>query len=215
MPAYNEAAVIADVARGARAHGEVLVVDDGSSDGTGDAAKSGGADVLRLDPNCGYEGALDAGLREAVRRGADVVVTYDSDGQFEAGSIEAVLAPFRGGDITLVLGIRPKMARWSEALFGLYTQLRFDVSDILCGVKAYDRNLLQRYGYLNSGRSVGTEIALRALRAGEPFATVKTAPLPRADGISRFGAGLRAETKILEALLLALGQDIRSASTSV
>lgn len=209
LPAHNEAATIETVVRGVSAYGTPLVVDDGSSDGTDTLAEGAGAHVLRLRPNRGYEGALDAGFAEASRLGAETVVTFDADGQFDATLLEDVLAPIRAGRADLVLGQRPKSARLTEMIFSLYTRLRYGVRDILCGVKAYRMALYREHGRFDGGRSVGTELALAAIRRGARCETVDVNVRPRAQGASRFGQGLRANRRILAAMRLAICADIR------
>ena len=208
LPAYNEAATIGAVVRDVVSFGTVLVVDDGSRDGTGDLAEAAGARVLRLDTNRGYERALDAGFAEADRLGAEVVVTFDADGQFEASLLDRILEPLRTGRADLVLGRRPKMARFSEGLFGLYTGLRFGIRDILCGVKAYRIDLYRAHGRFDAGRSVGTELALASVRRGTRFEVVEAPVGARAEGGSRFGQRWRANARILTALRLAVAADL-------
>lgn len=107
IPAYNEAeavgAVVAElVARGHR----TVVVDDGSRDGTADAARRNGAVVLRHAVNRGQGAALQTGIAYALRRGADVIVTFDSDGQHAAEDVDALVAPLLAGRADVVLGSR-------------------------------------------------------------------------------------------------------------
>ena len=88
IPAFNEAKTIAAVVQGLRAHvAEVIVVDDHSSDATGDEARRAGAIVLRNNANLGYDGSLNAGFAEAARRGADIILTFDADGEHDATEI--------------------------------------------------------------------------------------------------------------------------------
>ncbi len=96
IPAYNEAAAIAPVIRGALAHLPVLVVDDGSQDETSALAAAAGATVLEQRPNQGKGAALRAGFRWAVDQGFAAVVTLDADGQHDPGEIPAFLAASRG-----------------------------------------------------------------------------------------------------------------------
>lgn len=211
IPGYNEAETIAQVVRDVLPYGTPLVVDDGSVDGTADAAEQAGALVLRLSPNRGYEGALDAGVAEAARRGADAVVTFDADGQFDAADLKNVIAPLAAGEADLVLGQRPHSARIGESLFNLYTRLRFGIGDFLCGFKAYRMNLYRQYGRFDGGSSINTELALFAVLRGAPVKTIPIKVRERLSGKPRFGSGFRANRRLLKALRQAICMDVRNA----
>ncbi len=214
LPAFNEAQTIAGVVANVSSYGLALVVDDGSTDRTGVFAEQAGAHVLRLCPNCGYEGALNAGFAEASRIGAGIVVTFDADGQFDAALLEQMLEPVRSGRVSLVLGQRPRSARLAEMLFSCYTRWRHGVRDILCGVKAYRIELFEQHGHFDRGKSVGTELALAAIKRGVEFATVDVPVRERTHGLSRFGIGWRANKRILEAMRLAIMADLAPERTS-
>lgn len=106
IPAFNEERAVAGVAAGALDHLPVLVVDDGSSDGTASAAEAAGATVLRQTPNRGKGAALKAGLAEALARGFDAVITLDADGQHDPGEIPRFLETHRGTRADLIIGKR-------------------------------------------------------------------------------------------------------------
>lgn len=210
IPGYNEAETIAEVVRDVLPIARPLVVDDGSKDGTAEIAEQAGALVLRLDPNRGYEGALDAGVSEAARLGADAVVTFDADGQFDAKDLETVIGHLANGDADLVLGQRRRAARLGEALFNLYTRLRFGIRDFLCGFKGYRIDLYRQHGRFDGGSSINTELAMFAVLRG---ATVRTVPISvreRLSGKPRFGSGFRANRRLLKALLQAICMDVRN-----
>ena len=211
IPALNEAETISDVVSGVREYGTPLVVSDGSTDDTARAARDAGAEVLELPVNRGYEGALDAGFAKAADIGAELVITFDADGQFNPvllGDIKSLIA---SSGVSLVLGARPSFARVGECLFGYYTRIRYGVRDILCGVKAYPIALYLEHGRFDAGRSVGTELALTALRRGDRFVTVPAEVRSRQDDVPRFGSGWRANKRILIALLDAIVLDLRYA----
>lgn len=85
---------------------EVLVVDDGSEDATAAVARDHGARVVRLPIHGGLARAFNLGLEEGLRRGADVIVNTDADGQYDAHCIAALVAPILAGDADIVLGDR-------------------------------------------------------------------------------------------------------------
>jgi len=127
IPAYNEEEVIGDVIKRARSALEELgrgfrfrlvVVDDGSKDGTGDIAKALGAIVLRHEENRGYGASVRALLFHALRTGADALVLLDADGQHPPEEIPKLLVPVLRGEADVVIGSRFLLggARWVPSL---------------------------------------------------------------------------------------------------
>jgi glycosyltransferase involved in cell wall biosynthesis len=108
LPALNEAETVGTVVAEVRsAIGcDVLVVDDGSRDATGEVAKSMGASVLRHPFNLGVGAAIGTGLAYAREHGYDVVIQVDSDGQHDPSSASALLDPVLDGHADLAVGSR-------------------------------------------------------------------------------------------------------------
>jgi glycosyltransferase involved in cell wall biosynthesis len=107
IPAYNEATTVRDVVQQVKAHYEnVVVVDDGSTDATGAEAIAGGGVVVSHVLNRGQGAALQTGIDYALLQGADIIVTFDSDGQHQVDDIERLLIPVVGGKADVALGSR-------------------------------------------------------------------------------------------------------------
>lgn len=107
MPAYNEKGRIGAAVRGAlRRVEKVIVVDDGSADGSADEARAAGADVVVHVLNRGQGAALKTGTVLALAEGADVVVHVDADGQHDPEAIPSLLAPIVEGRADVVFGSR-------------------------------------------------------------------------------------------------------------
>jgi len=105
--AYNEAPVIQTVVTELRARfHHVVVVDDGSTDGTGELASTAGARVLRHVVNRGQGAALQTGLSYSLARGAGYIVTFDADGQHRTEDIDRLLDPLVAGTAEIALGSR-------------------------------------------------------------------------------------------------------------
>lgn len=107
IPALNEENSVADVVRDvqqAAPWGRVLVIDDGSSDRTGERAEAAGADVLTLPFNLGVGGAMRAGYRFARSNGFEIVVQVDADGQHDPAVIRELVAGL--GQTDLMIGAR-------------------------------------------------------------------------------------------------------------
>lgn len=106
IPVHNEALTIASVVMAARAYLPVMVVDDGSNDGSGPLAAAAGAIVLTLPRHCGKGAALRYGFAEARRQSADIVVTLDGDGQHDPRDIPRLLAASQRWPGSIIIGSR-------------------------------------------------------------------------------------------------------------
>lgn len=107
IPAYNEGKVIQEVLESVLPHvDEVVLVDDGSKDATKALAKQTGVVAVSHIINRGQGAALQTGVEIALKRGADIIVHFDSDGQHPAHQIPEMIAPLVNGDADIVLGSR-------------------------------------------------------------------------------------------------------------
>ncbi len=154
VPAYNEAGAIGDVVDGIRATNasyDVVVIDDGSRDGTGEIARSHGAAVVTLPYNMGIGSTVQTGFKYALEKGYEMAVRLDGDGQHDPGELEKLLGPIRSGEADIVTGsrfvegsggYRPPLARrigiiWFARIVSLLTRQR--VTDTTSGFQALNR----------------------------------------------------------------------------
>src|SRR5258708_31562656 len=107
IAAYNEARVIERVIADVRHCGfTAVLVDDGSSDATAEVAERVGAVVVRQPVNLGRGAALQTGIEFALRKGADVIVTFDADGQHRATDIAGLVDALARHSVDYALGSR-------------------------------------------------------------------------------------------------------------
>jgi glycosyltransferase involved in cell wall biosynthesis len=158
-------------------------VDDGSDDGTSEAAASSGAVVLRHGRNRGKGAAIRTGLARAARDGIRAAVTVDADGQHPSESARAVLA---GSDDpgALVLGVRdleqdgaPQRNRFGNGVsnFFLSHLSGRPLSDTQCGLRRYPVVETMSLGARANGFAFEGEVVLRALAAGLPLVEIPVA----------------------------------------
>jgi glycosyltransferase involved in cell wall biosynthesis len=113
VPAFQAAASVGEVVARTLATvpaARVIVVDDGSSDGTGSVAAAAGASVVRHDANRGKGAALRTGVADVATGQGSVIVTLDADGQHPPEEIPRLVAPIAQGRADLVLGARERTA---------------------------------------------------------------------------------------------------------
>ncbi len=157
IPAYNARETIGAIVSGTKRHvGYVLVIDDGSDDGTGKEAAGAGATVIRHLNNRGKGEALKTGFRFLVARGFDAVLTLDADGQHDPDDIPALVSRFEEGAAGIVIGTRmaqrDKIPRYRliPNLVGNFFLSRASgrpIADSQCGMRVYAARVLKR-GFL-------------------------------------------------------------------
>ena len=208
IPAYNEEATVADIVFSTLEWAAAIVVDDGSHDQTAQRAREAGAMVVELSENGGYEKAIDAGFHTASKNGYEVAITLDADGQLDPSAITKMCAPILNKQADVVVGVRARSARWAEAIFSAYTRIRFGIPDILCGMKAYDLELYRAHGRFDSVGGVGTELAIVAALSKRRIQSFPIKVAERQAGKPRFGSGLKANLRILQAMFWAVRADL-------
>ncbi len=189
IPARDEAPTIGALVAQLRQSGwsDILVVDDQSSDGCGEAARAAGATVLRPVLPVGAWGATQTGIRLALARGYEGVITMDADGQHEVAEIPALLARRHGADV--VIGAHPERgSRLRHIAWWWFRRLTgFELRDLTSGFRFYNRAAMElmvsREATLLDYQDLGALLLLS--RAGMRIAEVPVSMSPRAVGKSR------------------------------
>ncbi len=191
IPAHNEEATVGIIVAQVRElwNYPVVVIDDCSIDATAQAARNAGATVLPLTLQLGAWGAIQTGLRYALRQGYRTAITLDADGQHEPQDIGTLLQPLVDGQAEVAIGAFPERAsrarRIAWSYFRWLTGLKLE--DITSGFRAYNHAamiVLASYeASLLDYQDVGVLLILR--RKGLRTVEVPVAMQPRALGASR------------------------------
>lgn len=214
IPALNECVTIGEVvSRAATVADRVIVVDDGSRDGTGEVAHAAGAHVIRHDAPRGYDCAIAEGLNAAFHLGAVAAVTLDADGQHRIEDVSRIAEPVMRGDVQFCGGVRDVYNRPIEALLGLIAGPLYGTRDPFCGLKCYHRQLFEQCGPFPTAMHVGTLPFAWIRRHRLPFRFLPIHVQRRADQ-PRFGSMVRASLKLAGAFLRTLRADLFYASSS-
>src|SRR3989454_10562137 len=175
IPVHNEALTIASVVLTARAYLPVIVVDDASEDGSGQRAAAAGASVLTLPRRCGKGAALQRGFAEALRRGANAVVTLDGDGQHDPRDIPRLLAATQCWPESIIIGGRldsaeaiplPRFYAMQVASFWINWLGQCHVQDTQSGFRLYPATLLRTLLLRHGGFLFESEVLIKAPQAG-------------------------------------------------
>jgi len=180
MPCLNEARTVAGCVQAARRFlaqagvaGEVLVADNGSTDGSQDLARQAGARVIHV-PRLGYGAALRAGIGAARGR---YVIMGDADDSYDFSALQAFVDSLRGG-AQLVVGNRfrggiapgamPPLHRYlGNPVLSFFGRLFFraPIGDFHCGLRGFSREVVQRLGLVSPGMEFASEMIAKAALA--------------------------------------------------
>ncbi|MGZ8331052.1 MAG: glycosyltransferase family 2 protein [Rhodoplanes sp.] len=183
IAAYNEAPVIASVVADLRrASYPAVVVDDGSTDATGEIAARAGAFVVTHPVNLGQGAALQTALDFALAQGADVIVTFDADGQHRPADIVPLIAALAANKADYALGSRflggavnlPRKRRLMLAAATWFTRLTtgLDLTDTHNGLRAMTRRGASRIRLKQNRMAHASEILHQIAQSGLAYVEV-------------------------------------------
>ncbi|ORW03459.1 glycosyltransferase family 2 protein [Mycobacterium kyorinense] len=172
VPAFNEAAVIGDVVADVRSvFDNVVCVDDGSRDDTGEIARAAGAHLVRHPVNLGQGAAIQTGVEYARRRpGAQVFVTFDGDGQHRVKDVVTMVDRLAAGDVDIVIGTRfgrgvsrPPLAKRLVLRTAAWLSprgRRLGLTDTNNGLRVFNKTVADGLDITMSGMSHATEFIM-------------------------------------------------------
>ena len=178
IPCQNEAATIESLVRQVRGQlPGVIVVDDGSTDATGELAGRAGATVVRQETAQGKGAALVAGWRHARERGLDWALTLDGDGQHSPDDIPAFLRCAERSGAALIVGnrmgdvrhmpwLRRQVNRWMSRR--LSRMAGRELPDSQCGFRLVDLRALSKLNLVTRHFEIESEVLLAFVDAGYP-----------------------------------------------
>ncbi|PYN88999.1 MAG: hypothetical protein DMD87_07410 [Candidatus Rokuibacteriota bacterium] len=195
VPVFDEAETVGAVVAAARAHGPVLVVDDGSRDGSGEIARRAGAEVIRHPSRRGKGEAIRTGIAVARERGASAVVTLDGDGQHSPSDLGLLLDAARARHRTIVVGGRlddaaalppDRLNAIRVASFFVNWACGLKLRDTQSGFRVYPVELFDDIRPRRGGFVLETEVLVAGVARGWRVHEVSVAALARARQRSRF-----------------------------
>ena len=195
IPAFNEAARVADVVRRAKAHvREVVVIDDGSSDQTSAVAREAGATVIRHDQNQGKGASIIRGLDYFAKSSADFAILLDADGQHDPAEIPKFVEQVRQAGAGIVCGTRmqdtkemPAVRLWTNRFTSWLTSklVRQRIPDSQCGYRLLSRSVLTDLKFSTARFETETEMLIQAGRAGHKIVSVPVRTIYEPGRVSR------------------------------
>jgi glycosyltransferase involved in cell wall biosynthesis len=198
IPAFNEEATVKDVITQCAECCDVLVVNDGSTDGTASVALLAESTVVTNDGNKGYEYSLNIAYTYAVEHKYDVMITMDADGQLPAETLPKFLKAIEDG-ASLVSGNRMIKPRVCEKMLAFFAWRLSPLKDPYCGMKAYSLNSLNRSAF-SQYNSIGTSLALDYIESKLPCENIDIEVKNRI-GESKFGGKLSSELKLFRSMV--------------
>lgn len=150
IPAYNEKDNLKKFLASLKKKFKVLIIDDGSIDGTKEYLKKNKINFLRNQKNKGYEKSLLKGFSYLIKKNnVEHILTMDADGQHRISSIDRIYEYLIKNDLDLVIGSRSKKNRIIEKIISFFFYLKYNLSDPLSGFKIYKKKKLKEINLKN------------------------------------------------------------------
>jgi glycosyltransferase involved in cell wall biosynthesis len=209
IPAFNEAKNITNIIKKTKKYCSVIVVDDGSTDRTGILAKKAGAFLIKHEKNEGYGKSLKGGIKEAIKRKADYIITIDADGQHDPDDIPKFIETLNSGfDIvsssrflsgeswgTLKRRMAIKALTWQTYFFS-----GLKLTDIQSGFRGYKTKIFKKIKLEDVGMGFSVELPIKAKKLGYRFREIPI-EIKKPHTIKSFRSALRQGIEVGKAII--------------
>tara|TARA_B110000014_G_scaffold132624_1_gene91625 strand:+ start:372 stop:1256 length:885 start_codon:yes stop_codon:yes gene_type:complete len=173
IPAYNEEEKIADIILKLKEVTDTIIVcNDGSSDLTKQISEENGAIVVSHEKNEGYGSAIRTIFLKAKELEADMLITFDADGQHRIEDIDKVILPIKNNQADIVIGSRflensSKIPKYRKLGINIITKvtnstINEKITDSQSGFRAYNKKTLEKINPTEKGMGISTEILIKA-----------------------------------------------------
>ena len=202
VPVFNEEKTINLILKRIKNQGDVILIDDNSTDNTFKIANEHKIIIIKNESNIGYSKSIKKGLLFAKEKGYQYAITFDGDGEHNPKYIKKFHKLLKK-KFSLIIGSRDKKNRLTEILIGFFTKIIFKVEDPFCGFKGYNLKEIKttdKYFSFDM-EDVNTFLMISILKKDHLFCNLKIKVSKRFKNItSRFGLSLNGELKILKAI---------------
>ncbi len=213
IPAYQAAGTVAQAVAGVKKYvSDIVVVNDGSTDETGLVAQAAGAKVINHLVNRGYGAALITGTSQALKSGAEVIVHFDADGQFDPADVPKLISALKPNEASVALGSRflgqavniPMLRKLTLKLAIIFTWVTtgLKLTDTHNGLRAFTRLAWEKFNLQQDKMAISSEILQEIATHKIPYQEVPVTVTYTAESLRGSKQGALPAVKIVKDLFV-------------
>ena len=202
IPAFNEENTIEKVILNSKVYGDVVIINDGSSDNTIKISKKHDVNIVNHKINQGYEASIFSGFQFAKNNKYKYVIFIDADGELPDQTLKKVKRLLLDGH-DIVTGIRDKKNRNLEMIFSFISLLFWRVNDPMCGLKGFNIENISNLSNKFTNNTFATEILFKLLKMKYSIIQFPIIVNKRENN-SKVGNSIKVQFIILKAIFLCI-----------
>ena len=203
IPSYNEAKTLPRLISKLKSLGEVILINDNSTDETLKKIKKFKINIINNDYNIGYDKSLAKGFYLASLKKFKYIMTVDADGEHTIEDIKKFINMANNYNPDIILGVRDYKPRVSEYIMNYFALKKFGIKDCLCGLKVFRKNLV-KLSKINNYESINTELLFFLMKTKKIKLRQIPIKIKKRTGKNRFGGYLdiKGNIKIFKSLII-------------